>query len=60
MLVILGFIVVMGSVLGGYVLHGGNVAVLYQPTEFLVIGGAGLGSMIISSSPALAIASRQS
>jgi len=53
MLVILGFIVVMGSVLGGYVLHGGNVAVLYQPTEFLVIGGAGLGSMIISSSPAL-------
>lgn len=53
MLVILGFIVVMGSVLGGYVLHGGNVAVLYQPTEFLVIGGAGIGSMIISSSPAL-------
>lgn len=53
MLVILGFIVVLGSVLGGYVLHGGNVAVLYQPTEFLVIGGAGIGSMIISSSPAL-------
>jgi chemotaxis protein MotA len=53
MLVILGLIVVMGSVLGGYVLHGGNVAVLYQPTEFLVIGGAGIGSMIISSSPAL-------
>lgn len=53
MLVILGLIVVMGSVLGGYVLHGGNVAVLYQPTEFLVIGGAGIGSMVISSSPAL-------
>jgi len=53
MLVIVGFIVVFGSVLGGYLLHGGNIMVLYQPTEFLVIGGAGLGSMIISSSPGL-------
>jgi len=53
MLVILGFLVVFGSVLGGYMLHGGNVMVLYQPTEFIIIGGAGLGSMIISSSPGL-------
>lgn len=53
MFVILGLIVVMGSVLGGYVLHGGNVGVLYQPTEFIIIGGAGLGSMVISASPAL-------
>lgn len=49
MLVIVGFIVVIGSILGGYVLHGGNVAVLNQPTEFLVIGGAGVGALIISS-----------
>ncbi|MDH4467462.1 MAG: flagellar motor stator protein MotA [Bacteriovoracaceae bacterium] len=53
MLVILGAIVVMGSVLGGFLLHGGHIMVLYQPTEFLVIGGAGIGSMLISSSPHL-------
>jgi chemotaxis protein MotA len=53
MLVILGAIIVFGSVLGGFLLHGGHVMVLYQPTEFLIIGGAGFGSMLISSSPHL-------
>lgn len=53
MIVILGAIVVIGSVLGGFVLHGGNVMVLIQPTEFLVIFGAAAGSVLISASPAL-------
>lgn len=46
---IIGVIVVMGSVLGGYVLHGGNLGVLYQPTEYLIIGGSGIGQFIITN-----------
>ena len=34
-------------------MHEGNVAVLIQPTEFLIIGGAAIGSLIISSPPSL-------
>lgn len=50
MLAIIGLIVVTLSVLGGYLLHGGNIGVLIQPTEFLIIGGAGIGALIASSS----------
>lgn len=46
---ILGMLVVIGSVLGGYIGHGGKLPVLIQPTELLIIGGAGLGSVMISA-----------
>jgi chemotaxis protein MotA len=49
MLFIIGAIIVTASVLGGYVLHGGNLAVLWQPTEILIIGGAAVGSFIIAN-----------
>jgi chemotaxis protein MotA len=49
MLLLIGAIVVIGSVLGGFMMHGGEVLVLNQPTEFIIIGGAGLGSVIIST-----------
>jgi chemotaxis protein MotA len=49
MLVIVGSIIVMGSVIGGFVWAGGPVGVLVQPSEFLVIGGAALGALIIST-----------
>ena len=49
-MVIVGAIVVVACVLGGFVLHHGNVLVLNQPTEFLIIGGAGIGSLLISNS----------
>ncbi|MEE3117651.1 MAG: flagellar motor stator protein MotA [Pseudomonadota bacterium] len=49
MLLIIGAVVVLASVLGGYVLHGGNLAVLWQPTEILIIFGAALGSFIIAN-----------
>ena len=40
----------MGCALGGYALHGGNVMVLWQPTEVLTIVGAAVGTMIASNS----------
>lgn len=51
MLFILGFITVIGCVLGGYVLHHGNLAILWQPTEVLIIGGAAVGSFMIANPP---------
>ena len=45
----IGLIVVFGPVLGGYVMHHGQLAVLYQPTEYLIIGGAAIGTLVIAT-----------
>ena len=45
---LLGVIVVVGSILGGYMPHG-DLAILYQPLEVLIIGGAAFGAFIISN-----------
>jgi hypothetical protein len=37
MFVIIGTLIVIGSVLGGYVMHHGKIALLNQPNEFLII-----------------------
>jgi chemotaxis protein MotA len=49
MFVIIGFIVVIACVLLGYTLHEGQVLLLWQPTEFLIIGGAALGGLLIAN-----------
>lgn len=49
MLVILGFLIVFGSVIGGYLMHHGQVMVLMQVNEFIIIGGAGVGAMLIAN-----------
>ena len=49
MLVIVGFIVVVASVLGGYALQGGHLAALFQPTELLIIGGAAIGAFFVAN-----------
>ncbi|MDP2603013.1 MAG: flagellar motor stator protein MotA [Deltaproteobacteria bacterium] len=46
MLTLIGFVIVLGSVLGGFVLEGGPIAVLNQTVEFLIIGGAAIGSLV--------------
>jgi chemotaxis protein MotA len=46
---IVGFAVVMGCVLGGFVLSGGHILALWHPTELLVIGGAATGAYIIAN-----------
>ena len=48
MFLIIGLIVVFASVIGGYSVHG-NLSVLWQPLEFLIIIGALVGAFIISS-----------
>ncbi|MWN31941.1 MULTISPECIES: flagellar motor stator protein MotA [unclassified Gilliamella] len=49
MLIIIGYIVVIASALVGYVLSGGYLAVLFQPLELLIIGGAAIGAFIVSN-----------
>jgi len=49
MFAIIGILVVFGSVVGGYVLEHGNLSLLFQPVELLIIGGAAFGAFMISS-----------
>jgi chemotaxis protein MotA len=51
MLVIIGFVLVIGCVVGGFALAGGHVSVLWQPIEVLIIAGAALGSFIANNTP---------
>ena len=49
MLFVVGILVVIGSVLGGYVLSHGQIMALFQPFEVLIIGGAALGAHLIAN-----------
>jgi chemotaxis protein MotA len=49
MLVLAGLGVVIVSVIGGFVLAGGNLLTLLQWSEFLIIGGASLGALLVST-----------
>ena len=51
MFVIVGAVLTTVCVIMGYVLHHGNLAVLWQPTELLIIGGAAVGSLVMATSP---------
>lgn len=46
MFVIIGYIIVFSSVIGGFLLAGGHVAALIQPAEFIIIVGAAVGAFI--------------
>jgi chemotaxis protein MotA len=50
MLVIIGYLVVAGSVFGGFILAGGHIGALLQPIELLMIGGAAVGSFFVGNS----------
>jgi MFS family permease len=48
MLIVIGLAIVLGSVLGGFLPHG-DLRVLWQPLEVLIILGAALGAFIIAN-----------
>lgn len=49
MFVIIGLVVVLAAVIGGYLLEHGNLKVLLQPAELLTIGGASIGTVLIAN-----------
>jgi chemotaxis protein MotA len=48
-LVIVGYVVILASVFGGYALAGGHLAALLQPLELLMIGGAAAGAFVVGN-----------
>jgi chemotaxis protein MotA len=50
MLIIVGYLVVMVSVFGGFALAGGHLGALLQPIELLMIGGAASGAFFVGNS----------
>ncbi len=49
MLSIIGYVIVFGAVIGGFVMEGGAIGILNQPVEFLIIGGAGIGALAVGT-----------
>ena len=47
--IIIGLVITIGSVLGGYMAMGGHINVLIQPFEFVIIGGAAIGIFIVAN-----------
>ena len=50
MFVIIGYVMVVASCLGGYALAGGHLAALWQPLELLIIGGSAAGAFVVGNS----------
>jgi len=49
MFIIIGIVLVLGAVVGGYLMEHGHLAVLLQPAELIIIGGAGIGTVLIAN-----------
>jgi chemotaxis protein MotA len=49
MFAIIGIVVVFGAVVGGYLMEHGNLLVLVQPAELLIIGMAAVGTLLIAN-----------
>lgn len=51
MIIFLGFVLVFGAVTAGFLLERGELLVLLQPSELIIIVGAALGIVLISNPP---------
>ena len=49
MFAIIGIVVVFGAVMAGYLMEHGNLKVLIQPAELVIIGGAAIGTVLIAN-----------
>jgi chemotaxis protein MotA len=49
MFAIIGIVVVFGAIVGGYLMEHGNLKVLIQPAELIIIGGAAIGTVLIAN-----------
>lgn len=45
---IVGILVVIGGVIGGFMIESGKMGVLVQPAEVVVIFGAAIGGLLVS------------
>jgi len=49
MFIIIGWVLVIICVIGGYMAMGGKLAPLWQPFELVIIGGAGVGAFVVAN-----------
>jgi chemotaxis protein MotA len=49
MFAIIGIVVVFGCIVAGYLMEHGNIRVLLQPAELIIIGGAAAGTLLIAN-----------
>ncbi|OHX10774.1 flagellar motor stator protein MotA [Chromobacterium sphagni] len=49
MFVGIGYLIILGSVLGGFIAAGGHVAALMQPLEVVMIAGAAIGAFVVAN-----------
>lgn len=49
MFAIIGIVVVFGCVIGGFLMEKGHLAVLIQPAELLILGGAAIGTLLVAN-----------
>lgn len=46
---VVGLVIALGCMLGGFASVGGKISVLWQPAEFIVIGGSAVGTFIVAN-----------
>jgi chemotaxis protein MotA len=49
MWIIIGLVVVFGSIIGGFLMEKGQLLVLMQPAELIIIGGAAVGTIFVAN-----------
>jgi chemotaxis protein MotA len=59
MIQVVGSVIVLACVLGGFILEGGHVLALWHPTEILIIVGAAFGAFLTSNPPKVSKAAFQ-
>jgi chemotaxis protein MotA len=52
---IIGIVIVFGAIIGGFLMEKGNMAVLVQPAELVIIGGSAVGTIFVGNPLPLAI-----
>jgi chemotaxis protein MotA len=49
MLPLIGIVIVFGAIIGGYLMEHGQLAVLFQPAELVIIFGAAVGTVVVAN-----------
>ena len=49
MFILIGYLIALGAVFGGFMLTGGHLGALFQPLELLMIGGASIGAFVAAN-----------
>lgn len=47
---LIGIVIALGAIIGGYAAEGGHLSVIWQPSEYLMIAGAAIGTFVVANS----------